>query len=207
MTAAQKRSYLWDYWRTPVLIVVVVAAVVISLIYNMVSKKEPLLTVTTVDAADDGSFTPYVDAFAQAHGIPADQYVVGDATVGTAETGGGAGSQQGMALYVRLQAGSEDIVILREETFRDYASGGYFLDLADVVPQEWQEKLIVAEQRYDEYDEVQPDPIACGIRISDIPGLPDTPYFNGAVIAISYLPDNYENAVEFLNELLQGSNR
>lgn len=202
MTAEQKRSYLWDYWRVPALVVVVVAAVLISVIYTMVSAKDPLLVVTTVDAGDDGSFRACVEAFAQAHDIPEDQYVFGDVTVGTSATGGGAGSQQGMALYVRLQAGSEDIVILREETFLDYASGGYFLDLQDVVPKEWQEKLIVAEQRYDEYDEVQPEPIACGIHMSDIPGMPDTPYYSGAVIAISYLPDNYDNAVAFFNELL-----
>lgn len=203
MTAAQKRSYLWDYWRIPALVVVVVAAVVISLIYTMVSTKDPLLVVTTVDSGDDTSFTPYVEEFAQAHGIPADQYVVGDITVGNAQTGGGAESQQGMALYVRLQAGSEDIMVLREETFLDYASGGYFLDLSDVVPEEWREKLIVVDQRYDEYDEVQPEPIACGIRMSDIPGMPDTPYYEGAVLTVSYLPDNYDNALAFLDALLE----
>ncbi len=205
MTAAQKRSYLWDYWRIPALIVVVAAAVLISVIHTMVSTKDPLLVVTTVDAGGDEGFRPWVDAFAKAHDIPDDQYVFGDATVGTEEVGGGAGSQQGMALYVRLQAGSEDILILREETFSDYASGGYFLDLKELVPDEWQEKLVVVKQRYDEYDQVQPEPVACGIRMCDIPGMPDTPYYRGAVLAVSYLPDNYENALAFLTELLAGA--
>lgn len=202
MTAAQKRSYLWDYWRIPALVVIVVAAVLISLIHTMVSTKDALLSVTTVDAGDDTSFTVYVDEFAKRHGIPEDEYVVGDATVGTSAMGGGAQSQQGMALYVRLQAGSEDIVILREETFYDYAAGGYFLDLSEVVPGEWQDKLVVVRQRYDEYDEVQPEPVACGIRMRDIPGMPDTPFYRDAVLAVSYLPDNYDNALAFLCELL-----
>lgn len=202
MTAAQKRSYLWDYWRIPALIVVVVAGILFSVIHSMVTTKDPLLVVTTVDAGGDTGFRSCVEAFAQAHGIPEDQYVFGDVTVGTAATGGGAESQQGMALYVRLQAGSEDILILPEETFRDYAAGGYFLDLSDVVPQEWQDRLLVVEQHYDEYEETQPEPVACGIRMGDIPGMQDTPYYSGAVIAVSCLPDNYDNAVAFLGELL-----
>ena len=58
------------------------------------------------------------------------------------------------------------------------------------------------EQRYDEYEETQQESMACGIRMGDIPGMPDTPYYSGAVIAISCLPDNYDNAVAFLRELL-----
>ncbi len=202
MTAAQKRSYLWDYWRIPALIVVVAAGILFSVIHSMVTAKDPLLVVTTVDAGKDTGFLSHVEAFAQSHGIPEDQYVFGDVAVGTAAAGGGAESQQGMALYVRLQAESEDIVILPEETFRDYAAGGYFLDLRDLVPQDWKGRLLEVEQRYDEYEETQQESMACGIRMGDIPGMPDTPYYSGAVIAISCLPDNYDNAVAFLRELL-----
>lgn len=202
MTAAQKRSYLWDYWRMPVVSIAVIVVILISVIYTMGTSKEVLLAVTTVDAIDDTSLTPFVEEFAREQGIPADQLQVSDLVVGTAEIGGGANSQQGMALYVRVQAGSEDILILPEETFLEYASGGYFLDLTDIVTEQWQDKLIVAEQRYDDFDDVQPEPIACGIRMSDIPGMPDTPYYENAVIAISYQPDNYENAVAFLNYVL-----
>lgn len=203
MTAEQKRSYLWDYWRTPVIVIAVIAAILITMIYTMANgSPEILLAVTTVDAVDDTGFTPYAEAFAEKQGIPLDQLQVSDMVVGTAEIGGGAVSQQGMALYVRMQAGSEDILILPEETFFDYAAGGYFLDLTDVLPEEWQDKIIVAEQNYDDFEDVQPEPIACGIRISDIPGMPDTPYYQNAVIAISYQPDNYENAVAFLNYIL-----
>ena len=203
MTPAQKRSYLWDYWRIPALVVVGVAVVLISLIHSMVNSKEMLLSVTTVDAGDDTGITPYVEQFAAENGIPDDQFAVGDLVVGTAETGGGTSSQAGMAFYVRLQGGSEDIVIMPEGVFHEYGSCGYFLDLTDVVPQEWQDRLIQEEQRYDEIDEVQPEPIACGIYMRDIPGMPDTPYYENAVIAISYNPDHEQNAVGFLNSLLK----
>lgn len=202
MTAAQKRSYLWDYWRTPVIIIAVIVAVLISVVYTVGNSKEILFSVTTVDAIDDTSLTPYAEEFAKEQGIPADQLQVSDTVVGTAEIGGGANSQQGVAFYVRMQAGSEDIVVMQEENFLEFASGGYFLDLTDVVSEQWQDKLVVVEQRYDDFDDVQPEPIACGIRMSDIPGMPDTPYYQNAVIAISYQPDNYENAVAFLNYVL-----
>ena len=202
MTSAQKRSYLIDYWSKPALVVIVVAILLISLIHSMVTSKDMLLSVTTVDSGDDKSLTPYVEQFVKENGIPEDQYVVGDIVVGTAASGGGASSQAGMAFYVRLQAGSEDIVILPEETFLEYANSGYFLDLRDVVPQEWQDQLITVEQRYDEIEKVQPEPIACGIYVRDIPGMPDTLYYQNAVIAISYNPDHYETAAAFLNSLL-----
>ena len=202
MTSAQKRSYFWDYWRIPVLVIVVIAVVLISLIRSMVTSKETMLSVTVVDPTEDTSFTSYVEAFADENGIPRDQLAVGDIVIGTAQTGGGAYSQAGMAFYVRMQAGSEDIVILPETVFEEFATSGYFLDLTDVVPTEWKDKLVISEQRYDEMNEVQPEPIACGIRMKDIPGIPDTAYFQNAVVTISYNPDHLETAEAFLNSLL-----
>ena len=90
-----------------------------------------------------------------------------------------------------------------EAVFEEYAMSGYFLDLTDVVPQEWQDKLVSVEQRYDEIEGVQPEPIPCGIYMRDIPGMPDTPYYENAVIAISYNPDHPETAEDFLNSLLK----
>lgn len=203
MTSAQKRSYLLDYWSKPALAVIVAAVLLVSLIHSMVSSKEMLLSVTTVDRGDDQSFTPYVEQFVKESGIPEDQYVVGDIVVGTTATGGGAGSQSGMAFYVRLQAGSEDVIILPEALFLEYATSGYFMDLTGIVPQEWQDRLISVEQRYDDVEKVQPAPIPCGIYMRDIPGMPDTPYYQDAVIVISYYPDNEDNAVSFLNSLLK----
>ncbi|MGN0345030.1 MAG: hypothetical protein ACI4EC_08745 [Lachnospiraceae bacterium] len=202
MTPAQKRSYLWDYWRMPALAVVVIAVALIALIHTMVSSKEILLSVTIVDCGDDKSFTSYAEQFADDNGIPRDQLVVGDTVVGTEQTGGGAYSQAGMALYVRMQAGSEDIMILPEAVFREFASSGYFLDLTDVVPEEWQDHLVIVEQNYDEYENVQPEPLACGIHMRDIPGMPNTPYYQDAVIAVCYSTEHYDTAVAFLNSLL-----
>lgn len=207
LTTSQKISYLWDYWKMPVIIIACVVVVVVSLAYTMLTSKEPLLSVTMVDVGNDTSFTPYIQNYGKEQGIPEDQLVISDMVVGTAATGGGASSQSGMAFYVRLQAGGEDVVILPEEVFTEFASGGYFLDLTDVVPNEWQEKLVVVAQRYDEFDQVQPEPIACGIKASDIPGMPDTPYYENAVVALSYYPANYDQAVDFLTTLLTDADK
>lgn len=205
MTPAQKRSYLWDYWRWPVLAVIVLAVFLISLIRTMVTSKEPLLSVTLTDATDEDqdSMTLRVQQFADTQGIPRDQLQISNTVVGTAEYGGGAMSQAGMAFYVRLQSGAEDLVVMPEEAFREYAESGYFMDLTDVVPDEWKDKLIVVEQRYDEYEQIQPEPIACALRTGDIPGMPDTIFYQNAVIAISFNPANTENATLFLADLLE----
>ena len=203
MTAAQKRSYLWDYWRKPVLAVIVIIAGLIALIYSMTHTIKPVLCMTIVDGGEDTDFSPYAEQFADESGIPKEQILVSDIVVGTSQTGGGMRSQAGMALYVRLQSGGEDLLIMPEEVFEEYACSGYFLDLTDVVPQEWQEKLVVAQQRYDDYEDVQPEPIPCAIRVRDLPNMPDTLYAQNAVIAISYNPANYDNAAAFLSFLSQ----
>lgn len=203
MTPAQKRSYLWDYWRLPALAVVIVAVSLIALINTMISSKDVLLSVTTVDAGDDTDFTALAEQFAEENGIPRDQLAVGNMVVGSSQTGGATYSQAGTALYVRMQAGSEDVVILPEVTFTEFASSGYFLDLTDVVPKEWQDSLVIVQQRYDEYENVQPDPIPFGIRIRDISGMADTPYNRDAVIAIVVNADHTETAIAFLNSLLK----
>lgn len=197
MTPAQKRSYLWDYWRIPVLVVVVIAVASILLIRTIVTAKDTLFAVTMVDCGEENAFEPYAEQFAQEQGIPLDQMTFGNVVVGSAS------SQSGMALYVHLQFGTEDILVLPESVFMEYAVSGYFLDLTDAVPQEWQDKLVMADQRYDEYDDVQPEPMACGIHVRDIPGMPQTQYYQDAVIAISYNPGNYDTAVAFLNSLLK----
>ena len=112
LTTSQKISYLWDYWKMPVIIIACVVVVVVSLAYTMLTSKEPLLSVTMVDVGNDTSFTPYIQNYGKEQGIPEDQLVISDMVVGTAATGGGASSQSGMAFYVRLQAGGEDVVIL-----------------------------------------------------------------------------------------------
>ena len=116
---------------------------------------------------------------------------------------GGAMSQAGMAFYVRMQSGSEDLVVMPEEEFDEFAESGYFMDLTSVVPEEWTDRLVVVEQRYDDYEDEQPEPMACAIRLCDIGGFPDTEYTQHAVIAISYNPAHADTAADFLNDLLR----
>lgn len=194
MTSKQKVSYLWDYWRMPALVVIVAVVLIALVIQSMTSGVEPLLCVTTVDSFGDESLNPVIKEYAAQAGISEEQLRIGDTVVGTAKNGGGSGSGQGMAFYVRLQAGDEDIVILRNENFEDYGSSGYFMDLTDIVPENWQDKLIVVEQKYDEFDKIQPEPIACGIRAADIPGIPKTPFYEDAILTISSNPGHYEEA-------------
>lgn len=195
MSSKQKVSYLWDYWTIPALAVALAVALVVIVVWSVRTRVQPLLCVTTVDSFGDESLNPLIREYAAQAGISEEQLQIGDTVVGTAENGGGSGSAQGIAFFVRMQAGEEDILVLRSENFEDFGSSGYFMDLTDIVPEEWKDKLIVLEQKYNEFDEVPPEPIACGIRASDIPGIPKTPFYEDAVLTISYNPSHYENAV------------
>ncbi len=203
MTPAQKRSYLWDYWKIPVLVVILAAAFFISMVYSMTHTKKPLLSVAVVDCDSDIGMQRHLQDYAKAHDIPEEQAVLTDTVVGTVSNGGGAMSQAGMAFYVRMQSGSEDLVVMPEEEFDEFAESGYFMDLTSVVPEEWTDRLVVVEQRYDDYEDEQPEPMACAIRLCDIGGFPDTEYTQHAVIAISYNPAHADTAADFLNDLLR----
>ncbi len=207
MTAAQKRSYLWDYWKIPALVVIAIVAFAFSIVYSMTHTKKPLLSVTVVDCDQDIGMGQRLQDYAKTHDIPEDQVAVTDMVVGTAQTGGGAMSQAGMAFYVRMQGKSEDLVIMPEEEFNEFAESGYFLDLTSIVPAEWTDRLVVVEQRYDDYEDEQPEPMACAIRLSDIGGFPDTMYTQNAVIAISYNPAHPDTAADFLNDLLRNGGK
>ncbi len=207
MTAAQKRSYLWDYWKVPALAVILIAVFLISIVYSMTHTKKPLLSVSVVDCDQDIGMRKLLQDYANAHDIPEDRTVVTDTVVGTAQTGGGAMSQAGMAFYVRLQGKSEDLVVMPEEEFDEFAASGYFMDLTSIVPAKWTDRLVVVEQRYDDYEDEQPEPMACAIRLSDIGGFPDTTYTQNAVIAISYNPAHPDMAADFLNDLLRNAGK
>ena len=45
MTPAQKRSYLWDYWRMPALAVLIAAVSLIALIHTMFSSKNAVVAI------------------------------------------------------------------------------------------------------------------------------------------------------------------
>jgi hypothetical protein len=198
MTRKQKISYIRDYYLVTILVVAAVVIGLCYLLYSMTHRTEVLLGVTLVDTLETERVEELVQEFAAERDIPEKSVQIGDTVIGS----GGISAQASVAFYVRFQAGSEDIVILPEDTFNEYAENGYFLDLTDVVPAEWQDKLLVVDQVYDEYENVQPDPIACGIRVRDIACMPDDDYYENAVIAISYNPRNYDNAVSCYNFLL-----
>lgn len=202
MTTAQKFSYLWDYWKIPALVVVVAVVCVSVFVYNIVTATDPELSLAVVDAGDLADFSSYVTGYAEQSGLDPELISVADLSVGTTENGGGPMSQTGMAFFVQMQSGSMDVIIMPEASFLEFAEKGYFLDLTDTVPAEWQEKLLVVEQSYDDYEDEQPEPMACALHLRDLPNMPSGIYYDDAVIAISYYPAHYERAADFLSYLM-----
>jgi hypothetical protein len=197
MTGKQKISYIRDYYLVMILVVAAIVIGLCYLVYSVTHRTDALLSVTMVDALETEQIEELAEEFALEYGIDEKSVQISDSSIGSAVS-----AQLSVAFYVRLQAGKEDILILPEDTFNEFAQNGYFLDLTDLVPQEWQERLLVVDQVYDEAENVQPDPIACGIRVEDIACIPDDDYYKNAVVAISYNPKNYDNAVAFYNYLL-----
>ena len=107
-----------------------------------------------------------------------------------------------MALSVKLQSGSQDILIIPESTFMEYAVYGYFQDLKQYVPQDRQEELIHVEQE-DDIDGKKYDPLDCGIHLRDLGILPSTDYYDDAVLAIVAAAKNQENDIAFIQYLYE----
>lgn len=204
MTTAQKLSVIRQYYLLPGIVILALAIGLIYVFYSSLTHKDPLITVLMVDQPDvnDRTVDELVEDFAAETGLDKDLCEVGTIAVGEYEKGGGANSNLGMALSVKLQSGSQDILIIPESTFMEYAVYGYFQDLKQYVPQDRQEELIHVEQE-DDIDGKKYDPLDCGIHLRDLGILPSTDYYDDAVLAIVAEAKNQENDIAFIQYLYE----
>ena len=232
-TPKQKLAYFWDYYKWYVIGGAAAVAFIVSMIYQMVTRKETafyalMLNGTEYNFMEDTSGN--TAAFAEYTGIDEDKYqILYDTSVqiGT-EAGDDYDSSQKLMVYIA--AGELDVMVSDADSLTKYAYRENFKDLRDFLSEEQLEKyqdsfyyidnavvkeLDAANEAYDfdyvpdygdpHHPEEMEEPIPTGIFVNeDCPLLKDY-FFRGEDVAVSVLinTERPELASCFIDFLMQ----
>lgn len=232
-TPKQKLAYFWDYYKWYVIGGAAAVAFIVSMIYQMVTRKETtfyalMLNGTEYNFMEDTSGN--TAAFAEYAGIDEDKYqILYDTSVqiGT-EAGDDYDSSQKLMVYIA--AGELDVMVSDADSLTKYAYRENFKDLRDFLSEEQLEKyqdsfyyidnavvkeLDAANEAYDfnyvpdygnpHHPEEMEEPIPTGIFVNeDCPLLKDY-FFRGEDVAVSVLinTERPELASCFIDFLMQ----
>jgi hypothetical protein len=146
LSPKKRVQYIFDYYKFPILAVIVVIVLTVSIIQTVVSHKEVAFNAVLLNAggtAVTSNDARFASDFAEAAGINTNAYSVyvdcSNVLNLQAET------QYDLAVRAKISAlfAAKEIDILGAdpEAFDDYASNGAFMDLRKVLPDDMLERL------------------------------------------------------------------
>ncbi|MCC2152665.1 hypothetical protein [Blautia fusiformis] len=211
MNRQQKIQYLKDYYLFPAAVVVILAAVVISLIWHVARpRSENLLYAAVIDESlDEKKLEQATEDISELLGADGkkktvqidDSFYIKDGALDK--------------LQVYLHSQQIDVVILDKEVFEEYAGYGYFESLDEVTAENLEKKYGETYQYaggYKDDDEVsfedhetgQGEVKPYGISLSGNNRFTEmSQYIKDPVFAVATGTKNPENALKFLDYLLE----
>lgn len=207
MTFKEKVTYFNNYYRTPVIIVVVVLVFAGYLAYSILkpSAETVLYAAIVNNVLDDNTVTKLQTGFADHLAIdPKKQDVLIDSSfnLGTGDDANEYTISNQQKLTTYFYAGEIDVIIAPESLFAGYAKAGTFSKLSDQLPSDLCSAM--TDDFYYAATEDDPNSGAYGIYLDSTPvysklgQLTDRPVL-GIVANSKYK----ENAVEFIRYLFQ----
>lgn len=202
LTNRAKVQYIWDYYRWPILIAVVVAAFIISLAHHYITYKDPLLNVIMINvndsmSADDSGF----HEFLQANNYnPKNSPVSLSANLMFPE-GDTSGSYNDLqVLSVMIAAGGQDLFFGTGDIFLNYANQGALADLRTVLSEDtlakYQDHLIYST------DDGETDSYPCAVELTDNRWLKQNNYYDSCYFGVFSRSGNPDTAKQFADFLL-----
>jgi ABC-type glycerol-3-phosphate transport system substrate-binding protein len=197
-----KAQYLWDYYRWPFIITVLVAAVIISLIHTYVSYKEPSLNVIMINSPGWESVgSEGFDSFLDAYGYDSTEQPVSiNGNFYFTDDDYSSSYQELEALSVTIFAGGQDIFFGTGSVFLDYAEEGALLDLSTILPEDVLEQYSDSLIYSTENGECEPYP--CAVELSDNDWLSASGYYDSCYFGVFLNADHPDAAALFANFLL-----
>lgn len=205
MNTRQKAEYIWEYYKLPIVAVLLVILIGVYLIGVFTKGKEPVATLIAVNAAADGAFEKmdFSDFMEEYDYDSAKQEVAVDTgyTLDSSNPTGDAYTYQ--ALITVVSAGGADVVSADEEMFFYLAEAGGYADLAGYLTEdelaELKDNIIYVKL------EGMEKPYAAGIRLgSDSWFVKNGYYENGCVVGVAAGTVREEGAERLLRHLLLG---
>lgn len=217
MDRQQKIQYLKDYYLVPAVGVVILIAVVISLVWHIAKpRSENLLYAAVIDESlDENKLEVAVEDMSNLLGADGkkktvqidDSFYIKDGALDK--------------LQVYLHSQQIDVVILDRELFEEYAGYGYFESLDQVTEEDLEKKygesyLYAAGYKEDDDEEIsfednetgQGEVKPYGISLSGDNRFTEmSEYIKDPVFAVAVGTKNPENALKFLDYLMDGKEK
>ena len=201
MSTKTKVGYIWDYYRWPILLTIIGVGVLISIIYNRITYREPVLNVLMINcnnlfSNDDSGFHEFLTGYGY---DPEESPVSLNASMYFPEDDYSQSVNELQVLSTLIAAGGQDIFFGRGAIFLNYAEQGAFQDLSTLIPADllarYEDGLLYA---VDEDGTSYP----CAVTITDNEWLTKNNYYDSCYFGILYRGSNPETAVQFAEFLL-----
>ena len=224
----EKLSYVFTYFKLPIVITLVALVFVSSMIYNSATKKDMALSLCCVNSyAVPGAVQEYLENFAKEIGIDLKKYeVFALEGIYISETDTVTSYQSEQILMVQIASELLDLMVADQNIITGYAYQETFLDLSQVLTTEQLQKygadLLYMDLAWVEiisnlsFGEALPNlpnptkpeemekPVPIALRIPENSALSQLCYpYGDGVIAVAANTNNTENAVAFLANILE----
>lgn len=202
LSGKAKVQYVWDYYRWPIIITVITAAVLGSLIHHFVTYQEPLLNViminnpSALNTTEDGFIEFLTDAGYEYE----EDSILLVSDLNFPEDGQGADYNNYMALSTMIAAGGQDLFFGTGTVFLNYADVGALADLSDILSPELLEKY--ADQLIYSTNDGAVEAYPCAVELTDHEWLKKYNYYDTCYFGVFASAQNPQLAAQFADFLL-----
>lgn len=201
----ERLSYFIYYYKWHTVAVVALIAMTVSIVTNIVTRKDSAFYVCLLNTLDTSQSEEYVQSFAEYAGIDTKEYeVTFDTSMMISDDGR---DEISIATYQRLTvytaAGDMDALIAPPEIMERYAAEEVFYDLRDLLTPE--ETALYAPYFYYVTDRETGNSIPIGIRLDSCQRLKEN-YLLGSnemLVGVYINSKNAGNAVKFIEFIMQ----
>ena len=202
---AEKREYIWDYYKVHIIVALVVVLLLGSIVGDLIAYREPHLEVIMVNSRTDSKGQAGFREFLQQQGLETFDNCVAlmDSFYINTETSEELlnSMEQLEALYAVTAAGKQDVLFDTEVFLNQCAKSGTLLDLSTVLTAEELERY--GEHLVYTTEDDTCDAYPCAVRFKGNAWIAANGYYgaNGAM-AIFEGTDDFELSVAFLRYYL-----
>lgn len=197
----KKWEHLWEYYRWPVLVVLLVALFMGSWIHGALQQKDPILQVEMINAYSKAPDGEAFQEFLEQQGI---EYYPEAVLVGKniQMSGPDATANYGAAqmLMCSLSAGEPDLIFWDLPEILPMLNGGTLMDLRELLPPErmeqFEDQLVYGQLEEDS------EPYPCGIYLEKNPWIADRLYYANCTVSIPVTCKDKPLAAAFVEYLL-----
>ncbi|MCI5920306.1 MAG: transporter [Roseburia sp.] len=205
LSGKAKAQYIFDYYKWPILIGIVVLIILIKVIIHFVTYKEPVLNVTMVNCYQtaENTDTSSFDDFFEKEGFDAAKECIGFTNSLTwnpkSNDSMSVSSYESIALHIT--AGDEDVFFAPPDVFEALAPDGCMLDL----------RTLFSDEELDSYsdflvyttDSETQETYPCGFALKNNPWITEHEYYDDTCyLGILYTSKHKDTALDFVDYII-----